>query len=231
MNDIRNRLDNQTRELEALRRTCSPETSSDVSASSKIATVPLDDSRPLLPERRKGKGRGLLRFGSKEAGPCPKDAVQSVLIVTGSGKELTVKAASKLLQENPPCGGCVATALLPAAGFINDKNQANVAGVDVLKSLHACLHQQENVCNESSGLSTIAALVPFAALSNRSSIIQLLGLVEAGIILQCPACIPARSPVAHCTIQLWHAHRESVAAARGRLQLLLARDSRARRRL
>jgi hypothetical protein len=53
------------------------------------------------------------------------------------------------------------------------------------------LHQQENVCNESSGLSTIAALVPFAALSNRSSIIQLLGLVEAGILLQCPAYQPA----------------------------------------
>jgi hypothetical protein len=165
--EIRTLLDNQTRELEALRRTC-------VSASSPMATVSLDGSRPLRPERR--TGRGLLRSGS-EAGHCANEELQRVLDVAGAGKEATKTASLKLLLENPPCGECIAATLLPAAG----SNDPGVA-VDVLKGLYRCLHQQENVCNQTTDLSTIDAMLPFAVPSNRSSIIRLLELVDAGML-------------------------------------------------
>ena len=51
---------------------------------------------------------------------------------------------------------------------------------DILLEIQSCMHQEENRCDASTGLSRIVSLIPLASIHDRDSIFRMIDVVEAG---------------------------------------------------
>jgi hypothetical protein len=98
------------------------------------------------------------------ARPCSKSDIYDVL---NAGKEEGAQAIAGMMGTNLECALCLLQALTQPMP-------------DGLMLAWACHHQNENRCDEDTGLSRILPLLGRAALSQRDSIVSLLTAVEAG---------------------------------------------------
>jgi hypothetical protein len=86
-----------------------------------------------------------------------------------------VDAVQQLLQTNPLCGNCIAQAYQAVVTTV-----ANLTSIDKARALLGCLHQEENRCDQATGLSRIEPMLVLASVADRGSLVRMLELVEAG---------------------------------------------------
>jgi hypothetical protein len=110
--------------------------------------------------------RQLLRSGSA-ALYCSKVEFRSVIESPG-----VVGAVLNLLQTNPPCGVCMAQAVMTVA---------HPTAFEKGRAVVVCLHQEENRCDQATGLSRIEPMLLLASIADRGSLVRMLELVEAGL--------------------------------------------------
>jgi hypothetical protein len=108
----------------------------------------------------KAPGRRLLRSTSP-ALYCSKADLRGV-------SEATVM---QLMETNILCGICILEALT---------GHLIVTPLDAARLLFSCLHQDENRCDQATGLSRIEPMLPLASVDDRGSLVRMLELVEAG---------------------------------------------------
>jgi len=176
-------------EIEGLRRACShttPASSNERLLSSAPAGAafppdadPLDKGSGITTRGRTGTRqtprlaqaarRQLLRSGSA-ALYCSKVEYRSVVESPG-----VVDAVQQLLQTNPLCGNCIAQAYQAVVTTV-----ANLTSIDKARALLGCLHQEENRCDQATGLSRIEPMLVLASVADRGSLLRMLELVEAG---------------------------------------------------
>ena len=109
-------------------------------------------------------GRALLQDSNSEP-YCSKQDVRGV-INAGADLDQAQQVVMGLMAENTPCALCIVMC-------------SSAVKFDAVLCLHACMHQNENRCDDETGLRRIAQLVPKANLLNRTSILSLLSPVEA----------------------------------------------------
>jgi hypothetical protein len=97
--------------------------------------------------------------------------------VLDASPQSRAEAVTLLLTTNTLCGMCIL-------------EHASTPIPDILVPLQGCMHQEENRCDASTGLSRIASLVPLASVHDRDSIVRMVDAVEAG------ACVAAPGPYA-----------------------------------
>jgi hypothetical protein len=184
-------------EIEGLRRACActaPNKSNESSAPTGAAALPpaaagpeaMDgesvsgesvSTTPTRSETRqtlmmaKAPDRRLLRSTSPALN-CSKAELRSVSESSGAGAQAIFM---QLMETNVLCGICILQALT---------GQVIVTLLDAGRYLFSCLHQEENRCDQETGLSRIEPILPLASVDDRGSFVRMLELVEAG------ACIP-----------------------------------------
>ena len=121
--------------------------------------------------RRPAAGRQLLRSGSA-ALYCSKVELRSV-IESPAGK--IADAFEQLLQTNPLCGDCMIQALQAVMTTVT-----NPTALDLGPVVWRCSHQEENRCDQATGLSRIEPMLVLASVADRGSLVRMLELVEAG---------------------------------------------------
>jgi hypothetical protein len=132
--------------------------------------------------------RQLLRSGSA-ALYCSRVEYRSVVESPG-----VVDAVQQLLQTNPLCGNCIAQAYQAVVTTV-----ANLTSIDKARALLGCLHQEENRCDQATGLSRIEPMLVLASVADRGSLVRLLELVEAGLhftpdaVLHCCSAVRCRA--------------------------------------
>jgi hypothetical protein len=114
----------------------------------------------------KAPDRRLLRSTSP-ALYCSKAELRSVS-EAGDGAPAAVM---QLMETNVPCGICILEAL---TGHII------VTLLDAARLIFSCLHQEENRCDQATGLSRIEPMLPLASVDDQGSLVRMLELVEAG---------------------------------------------------
>ena len=105
--------------------------------------------------------------------PCSNAELQSLI-----DAEDPLPVAQALLVTNPACAMCV----IPCRSGVRQSQVdqgIRVFGISNLVCVFKCAHQNENVCNDVTGLSNILPFIDAAALHDRASLIRLLELVEA----------------------------------------------------
>ena len=95
-----------------------------------------------------------------------------IAIIVGTAAADRVDATMRLLGSNPACASCLITA-------------SQAVYPELLYEVHACMHQNENVCTDSTGLARVAPLLQNVSLQNRESVIAMLAVAEA----DCVYCI------------------------------------------
>ena len=178
--EIQGRLDDQTAELAALRRSCksspiAPHVASALTplapgAGALLASAPTTTmtSQETSETPQAAQHRRLLASDSR-ARPCSKAEMRTVLETPPSSPELREDAVKQILATNVECGRCIL-----------EFKSSPVP--DIIFDLQSCLHQEENMCDEV-GLSKIASLTSLASLPDRSSLVRMVELVEAGAFL------------------------------------------------
>lgn len=117
---------------------------------------------------RAASGRSMLQVGSGGRA-CSKAETRTVLAAADP-----TPSVMEMLSTNPACALCI----IPCA----DK-----PGVDVVICVQGCQHQEENRCDNSTGIRRIAPLVSTASLDDRDSLVRMLVAVESD-------CTPFRMP-------------------------------------
>jgi hypothetical protein len=191
MRELRIQLDSRTAELERLRRTCTcssasvevpqgaglslpfgndtgsdrgPKSGDVASAAQETkqeANRTFHAPRPAVPVRV--AGRELLR-STMAPPPCSKEEMRTVLHAPPQSRAGAVK---DLLMTNTLCGMCIL-------------ERVSAPIPDVLMEIQSCMHQEENRCDASTGLSRIVSLIPLASIHDRDSIFRMVDVVEAG---------------------------------------------------
>ena len=179
------------KEIEGLRRACSrttPASSNELLLSSAPAGAafppdadPLDKGSGITTRGRTGTRqtprlaqaarRQLLRSGSA-ALYCSKVELRSVI---ESPADKIVDAFEQLLQTNPLCGVCMIQALQAVTTTVT-----NPTALDLVPAVWRCSHQEENRCDQATGLSRIEPMLVLASVADRGSLVRMLELVEAG---------------------------------------------------
>ena len=98
------------------------------------------------------------------ARPCSKSDIYAVV---NAGKEEGANMITGMMSTNLECALCLIQALTRPMP-------------DGIMLAWACHHQEENRCNEATGLSRISPLLEHATLSHRDTIVVLMTAVEAG---------------------------------------------------
>ena len=192
---LRMQLDSRTAELERLRRTCtclsaavevpqqaglsppfgndtgsgrgpkSGDVASEAQEIEQEANRTLQVPRPAVPVS--AAGRELLRSTTAPP-PCSKKEVRTVLNASPQSRAGAVKDAVKdLLMTNTLCAMCIL-------------QRVSTPIPDILLEIQSCMHQEENRCDASTGLSRIVSLIPLASIHDRDSIFRMIDVVEAG---------------------------------------------------
>jgi hypothetical protein len=200
-------------EIEGLRRACSrttPASSKERLLSSAPAGAafppdadPLDKGSGITTRGRTGTRqpprlaqaarRQLLRSGSA-ALYCSKVELRSV-IESPSGK--IADAFEQLLQTNPLCGDCMIQALRAVTTTVT-----NPTALDLVPVVWRCSHQEENRCDQATGLSRIEPMLVLASVADRGSLVRMLELVEAGLHITPDAVLHCCSAVRWRALQL-----------------------------
>ena len=200
-------------EIEGLRRACSrttPASSKERLLSSAPAGAafppdadPLDKGSGITTRGRTGTRqtprlaqaarRQLLRSGSA-ALYCSKVELRSV-IESPAGH--VTEALLQLLQTNPLCGDCMLRAYQAVVTTV-----ANPTAFDKSRALLGCLHQEENRCDQATGLSRIEPMLVLASVADRGSLVRMLELVEAGLHITPDAALHSCSAVRCRALQL-----------------------------
>ena len=113
---------------------------------------------------RQPHGRALLQDTNIER-HCSKRDLLGV-INAGSDRDKAQQVVMGLMVTNTPCAMCIVMC-------------ATRIKFDAVLCMHACLTQNENRCDDETGLERIAKLIPEANLLDRASILSLLIPVEA----------------------------------------------------
>jgi hypothetical protein len=113
---------------------------------------------------RQPHGRALLQDTNIER-HCSKRDLLGV-INAGSDRDKAQQVVMGLMVTNTPCAMCIVMC-------------ATRIKFDAVLCMHACLTQNENRCDDETGLERIAKLIPEANLLDRASILSLLVPVEA----------------------------------------------------
>jgi hypothetical protein len=127
----------------------------------------LADIRSIVPTaflQHQPQGRALLQNTDAER-YCSKQDLLGV-VNAGSDRDKAQEVVMRLMVENTPCAMCIVMC-------------ATATKFDAVLCMQACLHQDENRCDDETGLGRIANLVPKADLLDRNSILTLLSPVEA----------------------------------------------------
>jgi hypothetical protein len=135
-------------------------------------------SSPRLQNKRGAVGRSLLQ---SEGRACSKAEAQAVLSAADP-----IPVVMQMMGTNPSCAMCIITRC------------AEAKGADSVVCLQSCQHQQENRCDESTGLQRLAPLLSNVSLDDRDSLVRLLLLAESD-------CTRPRSP--HRPLRLPHPSR------------------------
>jgi hypothetical protein len=109
-------------------------------------------------------GSELLRSTTPPPPPCSKEEMRTVL---NASPQSRARAVKDLLVRNTPCGMCIL-------------ERASAPIPDILGEIQRCMHQEENRCDASTGLSRIVSLIPVASIHDRDSIFRMVDVVEAG---------------------------------------------------
>jgi hypothetical protein len=125
--------------------------------------VETPEVRPLALQAR----RKLLREDTAQRF-CSSAEMRTVLDVTT--RESREDAVKTLLTTNTPCGLCIL-------------QRSKIPLPDILLALQGCMHQEENWCDASTGLSRIESLIPLASVHDRISIVRMVEAVEAGVCI------------------------------------------------
>jgi hypothetical protein len=197
-------LDSQTDELERLRRACACSTasvdvsqqgdpqlwqahesgngaasgrdskSSDVGAAAFATNQVTNKTLPML-RLAPPAGRQLLRDTTQRH--CSSAEIRTVL---DSAPQSRADAVKQLLVTNAPCGLCIL-------------ERVSIPLPDILVAVQGCMHQEENRCDASTGLSRISSLIPLGSIHDRGFIVGLVEVVEAG------ACVAIAANALECT--------------------------------
>ena len=156
--ELRVQLDGRTAELDGLRRTCA-------ATKHEFANTARAKNETWRPPQLPTKtvGRALLRSGSSTL-YCSKSLVRSVLDATEKER---VSMITQLLPTNPECARCIMSA-------------GSMPFPDKILGIHGCQHQEENRCDETTGLSRIVPLIPLASVHDSASLIRMIDIVDAG---------------------------------------------------
>ena len=92
-----------------------------------------------------------------------------IAIIVGTAAADRVDATMRLLESNPACASCLITA-------------SQAVYPELLYEVHACMHQNENECTDSTGLARVAPLLQNVSLQNRESVIAMLAVAEANCV-------------------------------------------------
>ena len=137
--------------------------------------------------------RQLLRSGSA-ALYCSKVEYRSMV---ESPTSKIADVGQQLVDTNPLCGGC----MIQAAQAVR-KTVANPTALDLGRALLGCLHQEENRCDQATGLSRIEPMLLLASVADRGSLVRMLELVEAGLHITPDAVMHCCSAVRCRALQL-----------------------------
>jgi tRNA U54 and U55 pseudouridine synthase Pus10 len=108
-----------------------------------------------------------------------------------------MEAFQQLLQTNPLCGDCMLRAFAAVVTTV-----ANPTTIDKSRALLGCLHQEENRCDQATGLSRIEPMLVLASVADRGSLVRMLELVEAGLHITPDAVLHSCSAVRCRALQL-----------------------------
>ena len=131
--------------------------------------------------------RQLLRSGSA-ALYCSKVELRSVI------ESPAADAFEQLLQTNPLCGVCMIQAAQAVTTTVT-----NPTALDLGPAVWGCSHQEENRCDQATGLSRIEPMLVLASVADRGSLVRMLELVEAGLhftpdaVLHCCSAVRCRA--------------------------------------
>ena len=129
----------------------------------------LDRVSSPRPQNKRGVvGRSLLQ---SEGRACSKAEAQAVLSAAAD----PIPVVMQMMGTNPSCATCIISRCVEAKG------------ADSVMCLQSCQHQQENRCDESTGLQRLAPLLSNVSLDDRDSLVRLLLLAESD-------CTRPRSP-------------------------------------
>jgi hypothetical protein len=119
----------------------------------------LDRVSSPRPQNKGGAvGRSLLQ---SEGRACSKAEAQAVLSAADP-----IPVVMQMMGTNPSCATCIISC-------------AEAKGADSVVCLQSCQHQQENRCDESTGLQRLAPLLSNVSLDDRDSLVRLLLLAES----------------------------------------------------
>ena len=117
-------------------------------------------SSPRPQNTRGAVGRSLLQ---SEGRACSKAEAQAVLSAAAD----PIPVVMQMMGTNPSCATCIITRCVEAKG------------ADSVMCLQSCQHQQENRCDESTGLQRLAPLLSNVSLDDRDSLVRLLLMAES----------------------------------------------------